>query len=429
MGEMISFEYSELLVVGIGTKLPDSSEVPILINPLLITKCDGSLLMPPYVQRDARVFTTELLDAKTFDHWVEAGEATRIEPLPARADTCIYAGPGEAPIEYVTISEAHRRLKEFSDTKRDLGDFAWKRGNHSEARHFWELAASVSQHALDYTRILLDGEIHKIRRARLENWIRDQGFNPKDLLREVTASLSTSHLPTKGAVKVRKSTKLPQGFSSKAEFRKFLDSKNFLSATLVLTVIRTDKNNVIVARLKDGPYKGQWGFPGGYINIRNANETPESQARHELKKYLGIKKSALPRVYDWLDPFIIDYTESFPAVAHICVCRIGKTSKLFRKLKAHIDKHSDNCKIVKVKDIIEDTHGLDILAGYTIKITTAYILKSYEKDHKKMTEMRKRARKPQEIIEVKFQDSVKNKKPIPIEEESKQIEPGKYKIN
>jgi len=79
------------------------------------------------------------------------------------------------------------------------------------------------------------------------------------------------------------------------EVMAFLERAEYLRMVLSVALVRAGPHQVVLCRLKSGEFKGDWGFPAGYVSPRDKYRyaDPRSKADYEIRKYLGIDPNQL----------------------------------------------------------------------------------------------------------------------------------------
>jgi 8-oxo-dGTP diphosphatase len=72
-----------------------------------------------------------------------------------------------------------------------------------------------------------------------------------------------------------------------------------VTADVVLIGYHKKELSVLLIKRKNAPYKGQWAFPGGYVE---ENETVEKAAVRELLEETGIKIKKVEQFYTFSKP-------------------------------------------------------------------------------------------------------------------------------
>lgn len=143
---------SDLQVIGFIGRAA-ARDVPQLFEPVYQRSGTHDVLCGPFQSHPRGLEAESVLSSAELS--ALGGDFTPLEPTMARADASIYIGPGTQVAEYISDTEAHRRLVEFSSIKRKLGDEAFRSGGTNEAWEFWLVTAEVSQSVEDYARLLL----------------------------------------------------------------------------------------------------------------------------------------------------------------------------------------------------------------------------------------------------------------------------------
>jgi hypothetical protein len=181
--------YEDLEVVGFEG-LIGKPEVPEVLLPIVAVRNGGPVLVPPYTREPGFVVSTEEVDRTELERGRAEGAFTMLDqPLSARANCCFYVAPGNDRAEYVTTTEAHRRIVEFSAAKRNLGDDFYRRGDLEDALEAYSLAADASEEPDDYARILICNPPPE-RAQRLRQRITEGGWDVDALVREVRQKAS-----------------------------------------------------------------------------------------------------------------------------------------------------------------------------------------------------------------------------------------------
>lgn len=195
------YNYDELKAVGVlgGTGSP---ETPRVYCPIVACSEADVVILPPFEQGDGVIQVTqdtEVLKREMFDMLLdqtkESGfrddpfEANMFEhPEDFRPDSCVYITPGSGDMEYITVTEAHKRITSFADQHRQEGDEHLRQGRKEKAEMSYNRAASASQEAEDYARLIMCG-LAMPREQRLKAFIVKQGHDPDKLVERIRSSL------------------------------------------------------------------------------------------------------------------------------------------------------------------------------------------------------------------------------------------------
>ncbi len=174
--------YNELEAIGF---IGDYSlrDIPFVIEPVYKVKEKKIVLIGPFEEENQSesVKVGEWRTSEEFENLINEGDATRMQPVQAVKEYCIYRNPNPVKLEYISFKQAYDRLVSFSNYYRELGDRDFKERKFKEARENYIICASVSQNAEDYARILLldnsQGE-----KEFLEDMIKGLEENPKLVL-------------------------------------------------------------------------------------------------------------------------------------------------------------------------------------------------------------------------------------------------------
>lgn len=188
---MAQFSSSELKVYG---TCETGDDIPITSLPILISR-NGLQVILDYEIKDSQVIVDGrwLETLEEFEQGLEVEnerEGTVFTPvvtdLPVDDDHCLFLH-GKT-IEYVTYTEALRRLNAFADLHRQAGDDAYRRGEIEEAREAWAKAASASQTAVDFARLLLVEDNDGIKET-WRRYLRKLNTDPETLPEQIRAEI------------------------------------------------------------------------------------------------------------------------------------------------------------------------------------------------------------------------------------------------
>ena len=186
------YSYDSLEAIGCIDYFEIPPKTPIVCEAVLAVKLKDIVLVPPFHNHGSNISGDDRLRSRSeFQDLIETYVATAIQPLPASSESCIYVNTDEnvGILEYISYTEALKRLISFSSQWRKKGDNEFKQGNLSVAFDAYTMCASASQEAEDYARILLC-QSSQADDKLLKEFIIQQGKDPETLVERLRGELN-----------------------------------------------------------------------------------------------------------------------------------------------------------------------------------------------------------------------------------------------
>ncbi len=161
---------------------------------------------------------------------------------------------------------------------------------------------------------------------------------------------------------------------------------SFVAVDAVIFTIMENKLNVLLIKIKFGPFSGRWGAPGGRVM---ANETLDEAAQRELYEKTGVKDVYLEQLYSFgglkRDPYARTISVAYFALVDSDSVRLKATKKYEDIRWSSVDKlgnlaydHNEiiNCALLRLRYKLEYTNVVYSLMPE--KFTLSHLQKVYE---------------------------------------------------
>lgn len=138
----------------------------------------------------------------------------------------------------------------------------------------------------------------------------------------------------------------------------FLERAQYFKALLSVGIVQAPDSSILLCKLNQGEFKGQWGFPAGYLNPDNEEEYtfPDHKAMFEVEKYTGITMEDLLYTNCLANdkPIRIRYSNPGYVEAKVYLFRLKNNQKVL----------NNNCRFVSI-DVLRN---LDVENTMTIGV-------------------------------------------------------------
>lgn len=163
--------FDSLIAIGCVDMVPCPRPRPYVRSAVLLDPRSRVVYFPPFDTDD---------DIEEFDWFVDDERVTRLNgaPVPAQSDGCIYFPEGSLPPEYVSLTVAVGRLREFADRNGTEGDQFMRAGQPEQALAVYELAAAFGRPE-DFARMLLTNLLPPRRRDRIWKFLCQVSDSPE----------------------------------------------------------------------------------------------------------------------------------------------------------------------------------------------------------------------------------------------------------